>query len=64
MSIHHHIDDPIDQLDAAVFSGDLFLDDERREAFRQIMARWERAMKSFDEISEAVANEEFDDDDF
>jgi hypothetical protein len=36
---------PIDAIDAAIFSGDLFHTQANLEDFRRIMARWERELK-------------------
>lgn len=42
---------PIDEIDAAVWSGDMFYDPENRARFREMMARWERGLKEAEEIS-------------
>lgn len=57
MNIHPHVDDPIDQIDAAVFSGDTFFDKDARAQFRDMMARWERGLKEFDRMDEELENE-------
>ncbi len=41
-----HIDDAIDELDAAMFSGDLFINKEATEAFNWYLQRWERGLLS------------------
>lgn len=46
-----YLEDQLDAIDAAVFGGDDFFDPANRKEFRRLMARWERALKSFDEIS-------------
>ena len=40
---------PIDSVDAAVFSGDIFHDEEARAAFRKILDRWTREMDALDQ---------------
>lgn len=42
---------PMDEIDAAVWSGDLFYNAENRQRFRDMMARWERGLKEAEEIS-------------
>lgn len=42
------VEDVIDALDASVFNGDLFFDDENREDLRSWMARWEQQLKEYD----------------
>ncbi len=44
------VEDVIDSLDAALFTGDLFLNSENREDLRNWMARWEQQLKEYDEI--------------
>lgn len=39
-----------DSMDAAVFSGDAFIDAENRKALRAWMARWEKAMVEWDQF--------------
>jgi DNA repair exonuclease SbcCD nuclease subunit len=41
-------DDAIDSVDAAVFSGDIFHDEDNRKAFRKILERWTREMDALD----------------
>jgi hypothetical protein len=38
------VDGAIDEIDAALFSGDTFHDEEAIEDFRRIMERWERRL--------------------
>lgn len=38
------VDGPIDEIDAALFSGDTFFDDDTIEDFRNMMYRWERRL--------------------
>ena len=42
------LEDQLDAIDAAVFSGDSMHDDDTRSEFRRLMARWEKEMKSID----------------
>jgi len=46
-------DGPMDEIDAAVWSGDMFHNRENIEAFREMMARWERGLKE----AEAIVSE-------
>lgn len=39
---------PIDDVDAAVFSGDIFHDEEARVEFRKYLERWTREMDALD----------------
>lgn len=45
-------DNPIDAIDAAVFTGDMFMVRANREHFREMMRRWEAELKSYEEIDE------------
>ena len=38
----------IDDVDAAVFSGDIFHDEENRKRFRKMLERWTREMDALD----------------
>lgn len=42
--------DAINLIDAAVFSSDMFFNQENIDTFRKMMARWERTLKEFEEI--------------
>ena len=41
---------PIDEIDSAVWSGDMFHNRENIRAFRDMMARWERGLKEAEVI--------------
>jgi hypothetical protein len=41
---------PIDEIDSAVWGGDLFHNRENIRAFREMMARWERGLKEAEDI--------------
>jgi len=43
---------PIDEIYAAVFTGDVFLNQSNREDFIRMMERWERQIKSYEDIEE------------
>ena len=43
-----YIHEAKEQIDAAMFSGDGFVDPEERKSLREMMARWERGLKEFD----------------
>lgn len=40
---------PIDEVDAAVFSGDMFHDEGNRKQFRSMLQRWMREMDALDD---------------
>lgn len=42
-------DGAIDEVDAAVFSGDMFHDEDNRNEFRKILQRWAREMDALDD---------------
>jgi hypothetical protein len=44
----------MDEIDAAVWSGDLFHNRARIAAFREMMARWERGLKECEDILHEV----------
>jgi hypothetical protein len=46
-------DGPIDEIDAAVWTGDVFHNRENIAAFRDMMARWERGLQE----AEAIVSE-------
>lgn len=50
-------DGPMDEIDAAVWSGDLFYNRANIAAFRAIMARWERGLQSCEDILNEVPEE-------
>lgn len=41
---------PIDEIDAAIWSGDMFHHRENIAAFRDIIARWERGLQQAEDI--------------
>jgi len=49
--MHQNIDNAFNEIDAAVFSGDDFIDDDNRDNFRKMMSRWEKELASFDKLS-------------
>lgn len=42
---------PIDEIDAAVFNGDEFMDLDNIAAFRLMLERWERQLKKWEELA-------------
>jgi hypothetical protein len=51
-------DGPMNEIDAALFSGDTFHDPDNIEAFRIMMARWENGLKLCENIlSENLKND-------
>ena len=47
----------MDEIDAAIWSGDMFHDRDNIEAFRDIMARWEKGLKEAEGILGELENE-------
>jgi len=41
-------DEHLDSVDAAVFSGDIFHDEDNRKEFRKLLERWTREMDALD----------------
>lgn len=50
-------DGAMDDIDAAVWSGDLFHNRENIAEFRNMMARWERGLKECENILTELENE-------
>ena len=49
---------PIDEIDAAIWSGDVFHDRENIAAFRTMMARWEQGLQDAEDLLDEVENGE------
>ena len=47
-------DGPIDEIDAALFTGDMFFDKDNISALRSILARWERRLVECESIAEEI----------
>jgi hypothetical protein len=47
-------DGPMDEIDAAIWSGDLFHNRDNISEFRAMMARWERGLKMCEDILNEV----------
>lgn len=47
----------VDSLDAAVFSGDEFFNEEARRAFKAVLARWDRALQQMETTGEEIEGE-------
>lgn len=60
--MHKFIEKEVDSIDAAVFTGDIFLDDDERAEFRRYLERWEKELKVWDERSKELAQLEQDED--
>ena len=48
---------PMDEIDAAVWSGDMFHNRENIAAFRTMMARWEQGLKDAEELLDEIEND-------
>lgn len=53
-------DGPMDQIDAAIWSGDMFHNRENIQAFRGMMARWEKGLKEAENILTELEKENVD----
>ncbi len=56
----NHFAKAVDDLDAAVFSGDELFDTENRELLRWALARWQRALATWDKLATEVEADEED----
>jgi hypothetical protein len=50
-------DGPIDDIDAAVFTGDMFMLEENRIQFREMMDRWESKLIQLEQIQRETKEE-------
>lgn len=50
-------DGPMDEIDAAVWSGDMFHNRANISAFREMMARWEKGLKEAEAIVTEMEND-------
>ena len=50
-------DGPIDDIDACIWSGDMFHNRENIAAFRGMMARWEKGLRQAEDILTEIENE-------
>lgn len=53
--MRQYIEQAIEDIDAAIFSGDAFVDKDARKEMRETLARWERRLKQFDPTPEELA---------
>lgn len=51
---------PMDEIDAAIWSGDMFHNRENIADFRSLMARWEKGLKEAEDILTDMENENVD----
>lgn len=52
MELPDHIDELVEGLDAAIFSGDTFVDDACRAEMLHVIGRWQRELERLEELSE------------
>ena len=50
-------DGAMDEIDAAIYSGDMFHNRENIKSFRYMMARWEKGLKEAEEILDEIEND-------
>lgn len=55
-NMRQYIEDACEEIDAAMFSGDAFLDEEHRKGLIEYMERWQRELKKIDTM---VNSEEY-----
>ena len=48
---------PMDEIDAAVWSGNMFHNRENIAAFRTMMARWEQGLQDAEELLDEIEND-------
>lgn len=53
-----YVEEACELIDAAMFSGDSFLDDGNRKELRDYLARWEQELTQWDLIAISEAEEE------
>lgn len=46
--MHESVENAIDEIDAAMFSGDTFHDDDNREELKKYIVRWNREIESIE----------------
>lgn len=51
-------DGPMDEIDAAIWSSDLFHNRDNIRSFRDMMARWERGLKMCEDILNEIQENE------
>jgi len=51
-------DGPMDEIDAAIWSGDMFHNRENIAALREMMVRWERGLREAEDILTEIENKE------
>lgn len=54
----NHFEHAVDNLDAAVFSGDGLMDVANRELFKRSMERWQRKLVEWEKIAAELAADE------
>jgi hypothetical protein len=52
-----YIENACEEIDAAMFSGDAFMEKEERDALTDYIGRWHRKMKEWEEIAAEVVEE-------
>ena len=50
IAMRKYIEQACEEIDAAMFSGDAFLEKEERESLTRYINRWQRQMKEFEEL--------------
>ncbi len=50
-------DGPMDEIDAAIWSGDIFHNRKNIDEFRSVMARWEAGLKEAEQILDEMEKE-------
>ena len=50
-----YIEQALDEVDASIFTGDAFLDENHRIELRDVMYRWEMKLREFDKIDDETS---------
>lgn len=61
--MHPSIKNAIEELDAALFTGDTFVDRDNRAVFKKTLGRWYRGVIELDQWDNETVNVEVKDDD-
>lgn len=58
MNVHPAVEEAIDEIDAAIFTGDAFINAENIKEMERMMTRWQRGLDSHKELIADIALEE------
>jgi ADP-dependent phosphofructokinase/glucokinase len=55
--MREYIEKACEEIDAAMFSGDAFMEKDERDELTNYIGRWQRKMKEWEEIAAEIAEE-------